>query len=255
MELKIGENLRRLRLGKGLTQEQAAEAFGVSAQAVSRWENDSAYPDITLLPGIAMFYGVSIDEFVGMDEIRRREKLHETLSEIYTLAGAGRMEAATAKIRSALRFFPNDSGLLMALGETLAHRSDDEAVDEAISAAERVLRSGDVSMKARCTTTANLIFLYLRRGEVASASELLRSLPHIWESREVLAPEVCEGEEYEHELRKVIVKALVFFCGKIDAIPTRERGATPEYIQLGVDFEPTMSVEAMLARLGEFLRW
>ena len=254
MELKIGENLRRLRLGKGLTQEQAAEAFGVSAQAVSRWENDSAYPDVTLLPGIAMFYGVSIDEFVGMDDIRRREKLHEVLSEIYDLAGEGRMEEATAKIRSALRFFPNDSGLLMALGETLAHRQDDAAVSEAVSAAERVLESGDVTMKARCTTTVNLVFLYLRRREPEKAGELLRSLPHVWESREMLAPELFEGEEYEQGLREAITKALVFLCQKVDAARTRERGATPEYVQLGVDFEPTMSTDEMLARLGEFLR-
>ena len=75
MEFSIGENLRRLRQQKGITQEQAAAVFGVSAQAVSRWENSSAYPDITLLPGLAIFYDTTVDAIVGMDEIRKEENL------------------------------------------------------------------------------------------------------------------------------------------------------------------------------------
>ena len=51
MRINIGDNLKQLRLQKGLTQEQLADVFGVSAQAVSRWENNTSYPDITLLPG------------------------------------------------------------------------------------------------------------------------------------------------------------------------------------------------------------
>ena len=82
MRINIGDNLRRLRLEKGLTQEQAAEVFGVSSQAVSRWENNSAYPDITLLPGIAMFYGKSTDEIIGMDNIRREENLWNIHGEV-----------------------------------------------------------------------------------------------------------------------------------------------------------------------------
>lgn len=55
-------NLKRLRLAKGLTQEQAARALGVSAQAVSRWECETTLPDVTLLPKIAQVYCVSIDD-------------------------------------------------------------------------------------------------------------------------------------------------------------------------------------------------
>ncbi len=56
------KNLRRLRLAKNLTQEQAAEAFGVSAQSVSRWECGTTLPDVTMLPKIAETYCVSIDD-------------------------------------------------------------------------------------------------------------------------------------------------------------------------------------------------
>ena len=71
MKINIGNNLKQLRLQKGLTQEQLADVFGVSAQAVSRWENNTSYPDITLLPGLAIFFNTSVDAIVGMDEIRK----------------------------------------------------------------------------------------------------------------------------------------------------------------------------------------
>lgn len=65
MENTFNENLRRIRKEKGVTQEQLAEAVGVSAQAVSKWEIGS-FPDATLLPKIAKRLEVSIDELFGL---------------------------------------------------------------------------------------------------------------------------------------------------------------------------------------------
>lgn len=55
-------NLRKLRLDKNLTQEQAAEKLGVSAQSVSRWETSATFPDVMLLPEIARLCGVLVDD-------------------------------------------------------------------------------------------------------------------------------------------------------------------------------------------------
>ena len=66
----IAKNLRRLRLDMGLTQEELAERVGVTGQAVSKWERDECYPDITLLPGLAGCFGVTVDELLGMAEIK-----------------------------------------------------------------------------------------------------------------------------------------------------------------------------------------
>lgn len=254
MIINIGDNLRQLRLQKGLTQEQLAEVFGVSAQAVSRWENNTSYPDITLLPGLAIFYNTSVDAIVGMDEIRKEETLRKIHSEINELVTRGQAEEAVALIRDRLKIYPNDCGLLMSLGETLAHQSDDPAAtQEAISIAERILQSNDVSAKAKGTTSANLLFLYLRSGMHDKANALIRSLPHVWESREILMPEVYSDEEYTEELKKCVLKVLTFLCQKIDAAPERQVGTTPAYIQLGVDFTPKASADDMLARIKAFL--
>ncbi len=64
MENTFAANLRRIRKERGITQEQLAEAVGVSAQAVSKWEI-SGYPDAQLLPSIADALGITIDELYG----------------------------------------------------------------------------------------------------------------------------------------------------------------------------------------------
>ena len=56
------KNLKRLRVAKNMTQEQAAEALGVSTQTVSRWECNTTLPDVTILPKIAALYCVTIDD-------------------------------------------------------------------------------------------------------------------------------------------------------------------------------------------------
>lgn len=58
----FSKNLKRLRMAKNLTQEQAAEALGVSTQSVSRWECNTTLPDVTMLPKIAALYCVTIDD-------------------------------------------------------------------------------------------------------------------------------------------------------------------------------------------------
>lgn len=74
---RIGEQIKRFRVQKGLTQEQLGGIVGVSMQAVSKWERGGT-PDIDLLPALADALGVSIDELFG----RRKKSLEETISEV-----------------------------------------------------------------------------------------------------------------------------------------------------------------------------
>jgi len=67
MELMFAKRLRNYRRGRDLTQEELAQAIGISAQSVSKWERGDGYPDITLLPRIANYFGVTIDALLGND--------------------------------------------------------------------------------------------------------------------------------------------------------------------------------------------
>ena len=71
-QMKIGANIAALRRARGLTQEQLAAALGVSAPAVSKWERDSSYPDITLLCPLARALETSVDQLL---------QFHPTLSD------------------------------------------------------------------------------------------------------------------------------------------------------------------------------
>ena len=67
MELTLGKRIAQHRKKLGLTQDQLAESLGVTAQAVSKWENDQSCPDINMLPKLAQIFGVSIDSLLGND--------------------------------------------------------------------------------------------------------------------------------------------------------------------------------------------
>ena len=75
--MSLSQNIKRFRTARNLTQEQLAEALGVSAQAVSKWETSETYPDGTLLVPLAQKLGVSLDELFGntavpMEDLTRR---------------------------------------------------------------------------------------------------------------------------------------------------------------------------------------
>ena len=66
--MNIGNNIAVLRKKKGITQEKLANELGVSAQAVSKWENNSSCPDVSLLTKIADYFGVSVDALFRAQE-------------------------------------------------------------------------------------------------------------------------------------------------------------------------------------------
>lgn len=70
MDMTIGKRIALLRKEKGMTQEDLANAMGVSPQAVSKWENDQTCPDISALPKLSRLLGVSVDELLeGREEL------------------------------------------------------------------------------------------------------------------------------------------------------------------------------------------
>ena len=73
MEINLGDKLRDLRKEKNVSQEKLAQYLNVSFQAVSKWENSNTYPDISLLPDIARFFGITVDELLQAEKIDERK--------------------------------------------------------------------------------------------------------------------------------------------------------------------------------------
>lgn len=85
MNIKIAENIKRLRKSKKITQEGLSEIFNVTPAAVSKWETGETYPDITLLFPLSHFFGVSIDELMGYDYMIIEEEIKKVKEEIHNV--------------------------------------------------------------------------------------------------------------------------------------------------------------------------
>lgn len=77
--MEIGKKIRDLRIAKGITQEILAEVLSVTPQAVSKWETGSASPDIQLLPEMAVYFGVTIDELFCLTDDREFDRIQNMI--------------------------------------------------------------------------------------------------------------------------------------------------------------------------------
>lgn len=77
MEQTLGKRIMQHRKDMGLTQDQLAEKLGVTAQAVSKWENDQSCPDINMLPKLAELFGTSTDALLGREKVFEAEVVED----------------------------------------------------------------------------------------------------------------------------------------------------------------------------------
>lgn len=80
--MEIGNQIKQLRLRRGITQEAMAQHFGITPQAVSKWERGAATPDINLLPAISAYFGVTIDELFALSDDTRMERIQNMIWDV-----------------------------------------------------------------------------------------------------------------------------------------------------------------------------
>lgn len=243
----LAKNLRRLRLNKGLTQEELALRVGVSAQAVSKWERDECYPDITLLPGLANCFGVSVDELLGMTQISDSQRLNDAFGRMHELGRQGRYDEIIDMMESMLKIFPNNAGLLSCLAMALALHGD--ATGRPIQLCEQALEEC-TSFKQRGTICAALCFLHRRAGAREKAEKLALSLPHARESRELLLPHFLKQPQKDAYLREHLPGILTAICALIGDEETDEEALRS--ILHGTYRKPVEPAEA-IQRIAAFL--
>ena len=73
--MEMGKEIRRLRNNRGLTQEALAAALNVTAQTVSKWECGTSVPDVQMLPELAVYFGVSIDQLFAMSPEQQMDRI------------------------------------------------------------------------------------------------------------------------------------------------------------------------------------
>ena len=83
-EINLGRILVENRHKRGITQDQLAAYMGVSKAAVSKWETGMTYPDITLLPQLATYFNISIDELIGYEPQMTKEQIRALCRKLTT---------------------------------------------------------------------------------------------------------------------------------------------------------------------------
>ena len=126
MELNIAATLKSLRKEMGITQEEFANAIGVTAQTVSKWERGEGYPDITFLPDIADYFNVTLDTLCGIDKQQKQEQIHSIIN---ATSNASYNEGVKIA-REGLAKFPHSLLLQNNLAEALMGATYEEIVDD-----------------------------------------------------------------------------------------------------------------------------
>ena len=171
MTIFLSEQLKKLRKEKGNTQEELAMHLGITTQAVSKWERDEGYPDITLLPAIASYYSISVDDLLGVGKIEKEMKLSEYSEKNAELFRAGKSADRVALWREAQKEFPNDLSVLHSLMYALDADDDKKYADEIIEYGERILaESTDNSLRSGAIQCLSFTY-YFAKGDAESAKK------------------------------------------------------------------------------------
>lgn len=178
MRYNFGDNFKTMRKQRDLTQEVVAEALGVSAQAISKWETNVSCPDISLLSGIADCFGVSVDSLLGHDRSRREEEIDRLCQEANKLFAERKYLKAAHVLRDGLLKYPGDERVMYSLAWALSgtKRECPENYEEAIVLYQKILQVG-TDTEIRAKATRDFIYRYYTRGEFSAAMHYANQLP------------------------------------------------------------------------------
>ena len=233
MNLSLGENIKRKRIERGLTQEEVATHLGVSFQSVSKWERCDGYPDIELLPSIANYFNISIDELLGMSNAEKAEK-YKKINDIWAENNrSGKHKENVYLMRDALKTFPNDALLLVQLSTSLEKLDGTEEekmnyLRESIAVQEQIIRYCD-DCEVRGATLYNICFAYWKLGDKEKAIRQAEKLPNLYKGRENALVYFLSGEEK----RKVATEALTPLAWAVShhLSALAETESNPEYLE------------------------
>ena len=190
MQLYIGDNIKRLRKQKGITQETLAERMHVSTAAVSKWERNETLPDISMVLPLASYFGVSTDELLGLDAAKTEEKIQEIINERNRLCALGKEREAFDLIVRAYQEFPNDWRIVEEYMWKLNYDpncvepyGNEVHKDELYRLCERVLEECTVD-QVRYSALSILGGLYILDGQRDKAIETAKRFPTLTFSQE-----------------------------------------------------------------------
>ena len=259
MTLYIGENIKQFRLKKELTQEKLAEFLGVTFQSVSRWERGESYPDITMLPLIASFFNVTIDELLGVSKVSNEENIKEYL-DIYDNMRLKDSAFTLEKFEAAIKEFPADFRILVRYMELLheeklfnkpwkevvnsSYKKVSEKIESIYENIQKYCTDDDIRIKSKRIMITHLLWLYdcacdesgkflFDKTFLNRAKEIVSTLPTMCDSRELMF--ISDKDNYYKNKKTALEEMMFLLHGEIDGYcfnnPTEEKIKQYEALQ------------------------
>lgn len=216
--MNLGDNIRRARQKRGLTQSALAEQLGVSDRAVSRWETNAASPDVALLAKLALTLETTADALLGVDPLRMQGEILRATEDCTRLLNAGDAPAAVRLMREGAEKYPNQPELMVYLARALLALKTEDAAREAL----QLCRTADGKpMRLSSTYACKQVMARAlhRLGKTEQAARLVEDeMPAIFVSRELLLPRFVSPERAERIRRSNVDLLGHFLTNTLDQL-------------------------------------
>ena len=239
--MSFGQIVKKLRHDSDMTQEQLAEMLSISAQAVSRWENDAAMPDISLIPVLANLFEVTTDFLLGVDITQKTENIQKIINRSGEIGKNGYTAEAIEILRADLAEYPGSFELMSELaGKLYIHlhktngKEQDRLCKEVTEICEYIL-ANCTDEGPRMEAVQSLCYVYPMIGEYEKAEKLAEKMPNIYLSNTALRTRIYRGDRQ--------------FKAKCDHISLLISGAIRELLKLNTildNGEEALSAEELL---------
>lgn len=203
--MNIGLKIRELRKKRGITQERLAEYLNISSQAVSKWESGISQPDISFVPQLVSFFGVSADELFSLNKSMTDKRVlwyraeYDKLNKLYDTKGCVRL------MEQALSEMPANYEFMFNLAHTLSYIDEQQKdVGRIISLCERILADcTDDSL--RYPAMRLLCKWYTKAGRKDEALNIINNLPDRLIEKELWKELVLDGAERVIQKQKNLI--------------------------------------------------
>ena len=191
MNVNLGNKIRELRKEKNISQEVLAQYLGVSFQAVSKWENETAMPDVALIPAIASFFGVSTDDLFDYNRLETERKIYEICGNaaVFRFSDPARSETI---LREGLKQYPGNDIILNNLLVVL--EGDPARSSETISLCKTLIE-GTTDAEVKYDALRILADTYHRTGQQALVKPTLEQIPEIYFTKLQVMAFLLEGDD------------------------------------------------------------
>lgn len=175
-QLRIAEKIMEYRKKKGVTQDELANFLGVTKASVSKWETKQSFPDILLLPQIAAYFDISIDELIGYEPQLSKEQIkkcyHDLANEFATLSFHEVLEKSRTLVKKYYSCYPflSQIALLWMNHYMLAPEQEErnQILEDVIKVNDHIIKEcNDVGLCSESLAVKSLAYLQLGKPQEA----------------------------------------------------------------------------------------